>query len=97
VEAWVRFHISRGFKLFLFDRYAFHRDIVSHAVQPWAKRSPVAVMLDYIDPNTLPAEKKKNNLGPVPKNDPRAYVSYERYEKSDILFQIYIKAIILHL
>jgi hypothetical protein len=31
VEAWIRFHMSRGFKMFLFDRYGFHRDIVKYA------------------------------------------------------------------
>jgi len=44
VETWIRFHISRGFKLFLFDRYAFHRDIVTHALSSWKDAIPVLVI-----------------------------------------------------
>jgi hypothetical protein len=73
VEAWIRFHLSRGFKLFLFDRYGFHRDIVKQALNYWDKSVPVANEQVYVDPANLPADTKKNNLGPVPKNDPIAY------------------------
>ena len=62
--------------MFLFDRYAFHRDIVAYSQQPWTKKTPVRTELEYIDPLSLPADAKKSNLGPVPKNDPIAYVSY---------------------
>jgi hypothetical protein len=84
VEAWIRFHISRGFKLFLFDRYAFHRDIVAQALSPWTQTNPVGVMQEYIDPLSLPSDMKKNNLGPVPKNDPVAYVRILRLFRRDL-------------
>ena len=75
VEAWIRFHISRGFKLFLFDRYGFHRDIVKFSVEPYKGTTNIDYEQPYIDPSKGSEGQKKtlNNLGPIPINDAKAY------------------------
>ena len=58
VEAWIRFHMSRGLKMFLFDRYAFHRDIVAHAMKTWKGQLAVPTEQKYVDPQNPPEGNK---------------------------------------